>query len=67
MQNYSVMHWSSLLQRGKEVLNAAGQVAPTKNVRGTRPLSRVQISTMAVKDNLVVAGGFHGEFICKVG
>jgi hypothetical protein len=30
MQNYSVMHWSSLLGRGKEVLNVAGQVAPTQ-------------------------------------
>jgi len=25
-----------------------------------------QISTMAVKDNLLVAGGFQGELICKV-
>ena len=31
-----------------------------------QPLSRVQISTMSVKDNLFVAGGFHGELICKV-
>lgn len=31
-----------------------------------RPLSRVQISTMAVKENLLVAGGFQGELICKV-
>uniref|UniRef100_A0ACD5WYY4 Uncharacterized protein n=1 Tax=Avena sativa TaxID=4498 RepID=A0ACD5WYY4_AVESA len=65
MQNYSVTHWSSLVQRGTEVLNVAGQVAPTQNVRRARPMSRVQMSTMAVKDNLVVAGGFHGEFICK--
>lgn len=32
----------------------------------TGHLSRVQISTMAVKDNLLVAGGFQGELICKV-
>ncbi|KAF9624233.1 hypothetical protein IFM89_008968 [Coptis chinensis] len=31
----------------------------------TQSLSRVQISTMVVKDNLMVAGGFHGELICK--
>lgn len=31
-----------------------------------QPLYRVQISTMAVKDNLLVAGGFQGELICKV-
>ncbi|KAM3229539.1 hypothetical protein ACQJBY_060403 [Aegilops geniculata] len=61
-QNYSVMHWSSLLQRGKEVLNVAG---PNQDMRGGRPLSRVQISTMTVKDNLLAAGGFHGELICK--
>uniref|UniRef100_A0A453IFA3 Uncharacterized protein n=1 Tax=Aegilops tauschii subsp. strangulata TaxID=200361 RepID=A0A453IFA3_AEGTS len=61
-QNYSVMHWSSLLRRGKEVLNVAG---PNQDMRGGRPLSRVQISTMTVKDNLLAAGGFHGELICK--
>ena len=32
----------------------------------SRSLSRVQVSTMAVKDDLIVAGGFHGELICKV-
>jgi hypothetical protein len=37
-----------------------------QNVKGARPLSRVQISTMALKDNLLVAGGFQGELICKV-
>ncbi|XP_062188997.1 uncharacterized WD repeat-containing protein C2A9.03-like isoform X3 [Phragmites australis] len=63
--NYSMMHWSSLLQRGKEVLNVVGHVFPKQKVHGARPLSRMQISTMAVKDNLVVAGGFRGELICK--
>ena len=29
MQNYSVMHWSSLLKRGKEVINVAMPVLPT--------------------------------------
>lgn len=29
MQNYSVMHWSSLLRRGKEVLNVAKPLVPT--------------------------------------
>ncbi|XP_031389595.1 uncharacterized WD repeat-containing protein C2A9.03-like isoform X3 [Punica granatum] len=68
MQNYSVMHWSSLFRRSKEVLNVARPI--TANVQ-RRPsllmetLSRVQISTMAVKDNLLVAGGFQGELICK--
>ncbi|XP_072974142.1 uncharacterized WD repeat-containing protein C2A9.03-like isoform X2 [Typha angustifolia] len=67
MQNYSVIHWSSLLRRGNEVLNVARQTVPTQKNRGSsaRPLSRVQISTMTVKDNLMVAGGFQGELICK--
>ena len=38
-----------------------------QNDKGARRLSRVQISTMALKDNLMVAGGFQGELICKVG
>ncbi|KAI9394975.1 hypothetical protein POPTR_005G168600v4 [Populus trichocarpa] len=67
MQNYSAMHWSSLLRRGKEVLNVAKPVAPTRQSPGllSQSLSRVQISTMAVKENLMVAGGFQGELICK--
>ncbi|KAL0432718.1 UNVERIFIED_CONTAM: putative WD repeat-containing protein C2A9.03 [Sesamum latifolium] len=67
MQNYSVMHWSSLLRRGKEVLNVAKPITPTLKYPGclAQPLSRVQISTMTVKDNLMVAGGFQGELICK--
>ncbi|XP_057975046.1 uncharacterized WD repeat-containing protein C2A9.03 isoform X2 [Malania oleifera] len=67
MQNYSVMHWSSLLRRGKEVMNVASQIVPAVKHPGSlsQSLSRVQISTMAVKNNLLVAGGFHGELICK--
>ncbi|KAL0313963.1 UNVERIFIED_CONTAM: putative WD repeat-containing protein C2A9.03 [Sesamum angustifolium] len=67
MQNYSVMHWSSLLRRGKEVLNVAKPITPTLKNPGclAQTLSRVQISTMTVKDNLMVAGGFQGEVICK--
>ncbi|XP_038884444.1 uncharacterized WD repeat-containing protein C2A9.03-like isoform X2 [Benincasa hispida] len=67
MQNYSVMHWSSLLRRGKEVLNVAKQIVPTMKCPGvsSQSLSRVQISTMTVKENLIVAGGFQGELICK--
>ncbi|MBA0747338.1 hypothetical protein Gogos_004259 [Gossypium gossypioides] len=65
MQNYSVMHWSSLLRKGKEVLNVAKPIVPNLK-RQSQQLSRVQISTMAVKENLMVAGGFQGELICKV-
>ncbi|XP_028085014.1 uncharacterized WD repeat-containing protein C2A9.03-like isoform X2 [Camellia sinensis] len=67
IQNYSVMHWSSLLGRSKEVLNVAKPIVPTLKYPGSlaQTLHRVQISTMAVKDNLLVAGGFKGELICK--
>ncbi|KAL3371502.1 hypothetical protein AABB24_008173 [Solanum stoloniferum] len=67
MQNYSVMHWSSLLGKGEEVLNVARPLAPTMKYPGSasQALSRVQISTMAVRDGLMAAGGFQGELICK--
>ncbi|GMH31401.1 hypothetical protein Nepgr_033244 [Nepenthes gracilis] len=67
MQNHSIMHWSALRKWSKEVLNLAKPIVPTLKCPGSepRPLSRVQISTMSVKDNLLVAGGFHGELICK--
>ncbi|XP_039833640.1 uncharacterized WD repeat-containing protein C2A9.03-like isoform X4 [Panicum virgatum] len=64
-QNYSVMHWSSLLQRGEEVLNVIDNVFPKQKVQGARPLFRMQICSMAVRDNLMVAGGFRGELVCK--
>ena len=67
MQNYSIMHWSPLTRKGTEVLNVAGHVVPSEKHPGSlsQGLTRVQISTMSVKDNLVVAGGFQGELICK--
>ncbi|KAG0485163.1 hypothetical protein HPP92_009242 [Vanilla planifolia] len=67
LQNYSVMHWSSLLRKGKEVLNVAGQLVPILKPPGSlaHQLMRVQISTMVVRENLIAAGGFQGELICK--
>ncbi|XP_073286713.1 uncharacterized WD repeat-containing protein C2A9.03-like isoform X1 [Primulina huaijiensis] len=65
MQNYSVMHWSPLLRRGEEVLNAAKPIVPALKHPDGQTVTRVQISTMTVKDNLMVAGGFQGELICK--
>lgn len=50
MHSYSVMHWSPLTRKGTEVLNVAGPVVPA-----------LEISTMCVKRNLLVAGGFRGE------
>ncbi|KAB2030562.1 hypothetical protein ES319_D05G240800v1 [Gossypium barbadense] len=66
MENYSVMHWSSLLHKGEEVLNVAKPIVPNLHPGLlSQQLSRVQISTMVVKENLMVAGGFQGELICK--
>ncbi|XP_061345908.1 uncharacterized WD repeat-containing protein C2A9.03-like isoform X2 [Gastrolobium bilobum] len=67
MQNFSLMHWSSLLRRAKEVLNMTQPIVPTLKRPGffAQPALRVQISTMAVKENLMVAGGFRGELVCK--
>ncbi|KAF3456134.1 hypothetical protein FNV43_RR00782 [Rhamnella rubrinervis] len=67
ISNYSVMHWSSLTGNLSEVLNFAGHVAPTEKHAGSllEGFSQTQISTLAVKDNFMVAGGFQGELICK--
>ena len=61
-------------------IGAAGKTAPTKAYQ--LPLKNVfyvvvhgnyyegfyqtPVSTLAVKHNLLVIGGFHGEIICKV-
>ncbi|XP_062108074.1 uncharacterized protein LOC133818958 isoform X2 [Humulus lupulus] len=67
ISNYSVMHWSSLTGNLSEILNFAGHVAPTEKHAGSllEGFSQTQISTLAVKDNFLVAGGFQGELICK--
>lgn len=67
MQNHSVMHWSALCKKSQEVLNVAKPIVTSAKFPRSlpEPLSRVQISTMCVKDDLLVAGGFHGELICK--
>ncbi|KAL1535250.1 hypothetical protein AAHA92_31330 [Salvia divinorum] len=67
VSNYSIMHWSSLLQNLTEVLNFSGNIVPTEKYPGTllEGFTRTQLSTLAVKDRFLVAGGFHGELICK--
>jgi len=47
------------------VLNVIDNVFPKQKVQGARPLFRMQICSMAVRDNLMVAGGFRGELVCK--
>ncbi|KAF3457090.1 hypothetical protein FNV43_RR01747 [Rhamnella rubrinervis] len=67
ISNNSVMHWSSLTGNLLEILNFAGHVAPTEKHAGRllEGFSQTQISTLAVKDNFMVVGGFRGELICK--
>lgn len=67
MSNASVIHWSSLSCNLSDVLNFSGHVAPVEKIPGSlmEGFSRTQISTLAVKDKLLVAGGFQGELTCK--
>ncbi|RVW24272.1 hypothetical protein CK203_090994 [Vitis vinifera] len=68
MSNYSVMHWSSISSNLSELLNFSGHVAPSEKHPGSilEGFMQTQISTLAVKDNFLVAGGFQGELTCKV-
>ncbi|XP_076917488.1 uncharacterized protein LOC143577579 [Bidens hawaiensis] len=67
MSNYSIMHWSSLSQNLTEILNFSGHVAPTEKHAGSllEGFMQTQISTLAVNDGFLVAGGFQGELACK--
>ncbi|XWS27666.1 hypothetical protein CRYUN_Cryun25bG0001000 [Craigia yunnanensis] len=67
MSHFSVMHWSSLTHRKREILNVSGHVAPSEKHPGSLMggFTQTQVSTLAVKDKLLVAGGFLGELICK--
>ncbi|PIA58264.1 hypothetical protein AQUCO_00500297v1 [Aquilegia coerulea] len=67
MQNYSVIHWSAVTYNNTEVPNVSGHVAPSEIHPGSlsEGFSSTQVSTLAVKDKLLVAGGFNGELICK--
>ncbi|XP_044479522.1 uncharacterized WD repeat-containing protein C2A9.03-like [Mangifera indica] len=67
MSNYSVMHWSTLSSNLSEILNFAGHIAPSEKHAGSllEGFTQTQISTLAVKYNFMVAGGFQGELICK--
>ncbi|KAK9671361.1 hypothetical protein RND81_12G024900 [Saponaria officinalis] len=67
MSNYQVMHWSALSQNLTEIVNFAEHVAPCEKHKGNlaEGFTQTQISTLAVKDRLMVAGGFQGELVCK--
>ncbi|RLN09028.1 putative WD repeat-containing protein C2A9.03-like [Panicum miliaceum] len=65
--HYSIRHWSALSGANTELMNVEGHVAPREKRSGSlsEGFSQTQVSTLAVKDNLLVAGGFQGELICK--
>lgn len=67
MSHFSVLHWSSSTRNKSSVLNVAGHVAPRENHPGSlvEGFTQTQVSTLAVKDNLLIIGGFQGELICK--
>ncbi|CAN6559147.1 unnamed protein product [Malus baccata var. baccata] len=67
MSHFSVVHWSSLSCTKSEVLNVSGHVTPSEKHPGSllEGFTQTQVSTLAVKDKLLVAGGFQGELICK--
>lgn len=67
MSHYAVIHWSALTREKNDVLNLAGHVAPREKHPGSllEGFSQTQVSTLVVRDNLLIAGGFQGELICK--
>ncbi|KAH0859703.1 hypothetical protein HID58_087964 [Brassica napus] len=67
LSNYSISHWSSLTGSRNEILNVKGHVAPSERHPESllEGFTETQVSTLAVKERLLVAGGFQGELICK--
>ncbi|XP_062115585.1 uncharacterized WD repeat-containing protein C2A9.03-like isoform X2 [Humulus lupulus] len=66
-QSKSIVHWSSLTSSRSEVLNLSRHVAPSEKHPGSllEGFKKTFISTIAVKDKLLVVGGYQGELICK--
>jgi len=67
MSYSSVLHWSPLTSEKRVIVDLQGRVAPCEKHHGNfyEGFYQTQVSTLAVKNNLLVAGGFHGELICK--
>ncbi|GER48123.1 transducin/WD40 repeat-like superfamily protein [Striga asiatica] len=67
VSHYSIIHWCSLNSRKTEVLNVSGHVAPSEKHPGSllEGFTQTQVSTLSVRDNLLIAGGYQGELICK--
>ncbi|XP_039117477.1 uncharacterized WD repeat-containing protein C2A9.03-like [Dioscorea cayenensis subsp. rotundata] len=67
MSHFSVLHWSAITSEKCEIMNLSGHVAPSEKHPGSllEGFVQTQVSSLAVKNNLVVVGGFQGELICK--
>ncbi|EOA40402.1 hypothetical protein CARUB_v10009129mg [Capsella rubella] len=67
MSQYLVSHYSTLTSGKHEVLNVQGHVSPSEKHPGSllEGFTKTQVSTLAVRDKFLVAGGFQGELICK--
>lgn len=65
VHNQSMTHWSSLNQISTELINGDDCIIPKQRGHGSQSVSMVQFTTMAVDNDLMVVGGFHGELICK--
>ncbi|KAG5048864.1 hypothetical protein GLYMA_04G112700v4 [Glycine max] len=67
ISQFSIMHWSSLTCKSSEVLNVSGHVAPSERHPESllEGFTHTQVSTLAVKEKLLVVGGFQGELIFK--
>ncbi|KAG5526076.1 hypothetical protein RHGRI_032390 [Rhododendron griersonianum] len=67
MSHFSVTHWSALTCNKTEVLNVSGHVVPCEKHPGSllEGFTQTKVTTLAVRDRLLVAGGFQGELICK--
>ncbi|CAN6172713.1 unnamed protein product [Urochloa humidicola] len=67
MSESTVGHWSPLSHKLSTVLDFSRHVAPAEKHPGSllEGFSGVQVSTLAVNEGLLVAGGFQGELICK--
>jgi hypothetical protein len=67
MSQYLVSHYSTLTSGKHDVLNVQGHVSPSEKHPGSllEGFTKTQVSTLAVRDKFLVAGGFQGELICK--
>uniref|UniRef100_M1C0R8 WD-repeat protein n=2 Tax=Solanum tuberosum TaxID=4113 RepID=M1C0R8_SOLTU len=67
MSDFSAVHWSSLTCTKTEILDFSGHVVPLEKHPKSFPegFTATRVSTLAVKDKLLLAGGLQGELIVK--